>query len=120
MGMLDSSLLFLNAGAYNAAPAVLDMGSSFNPGAGNKLKGFVKCASKDMAGTTALVIKTGDTSGTATTTVDTIAMTHTQANAGFNFELPVTGLQRYVTISFTGVIAGTSITAGLEPVNQTA
>jgi len=120
MGMLDSALLFCNSMAHGGTPAVLNLGTAFNPGGGNKLKGFVKCSGKDMAGTTALVVKTGTTSVTASTTVATIPMTHTQANAGFNFELPITDLKQYVTISFTGISAGTGIYAGLEPVNQTA
>lgn len=121
MGMLDTSLLWMNNAAYNATPTPLDLGTAFNPGAGVKLKGFIKCSGKDMTGTTALVIKTGTTTGGATgTTLATIAMTHAQANAGFNFELPTTGLLRWVTFSLTGVGAGTGIYAGLEPVNQTA
>lgn len=120
MGMLDKSLLWLDNAAYNATPVVLNLGTAFNPGGEKKLKGFVKCSGKNMAGTTALVIKTGTTSGTASTTIATIPMTHTQANKGFNFELPITDLKQYVDIAFTGASAGTGIYAGLEPVNQTA
>jgi hypothetical protein len=116
MGMLDKSLLWLNSEAYNATPAPIDLGEAVNPGGGKSIDAFIVCAAKDMAGTTALVIKGGTTSAGATgTTLATLVVTHTQINAGFNFRLPHTGLLRFVTISLTNVSAGTKITAGLHP-----
>jgi len=113
--MLDKSLLFLDNEAYNATPKVIDMGTSFNPGHGTRLQGFISSGPGDVAGLTALVIKTGATSGAATTTVDTIVMTHTQVNTGSGrkFSIPTDGLQQFVTITLTGASAGTGITAGL-------
>lgn len=121
MGFLDKEMLFLDDADHDDTPAVLDIGYAFNPGSGAQLRGFISCADGDAAGTTALVIKTGATSATAAdTTVATLAMTHTQMNAGFNFNIPITGLLRYVTMSLTSISAGGGITAGLVLDVQTA
>jgi hypothetical protein len=119
MGFQDKELLFLDDEDYDASPAVIDIGYAFQPGSGYQLRGRVSCAGGDAAGTTALVITTGATSGLGTT-VATLPMTHTQMNAGFNFNLPITGLLRYIGISLTGASAGTGITAGLALDVQTA
>ena len=119
MGFLDKELLFLDGEAYNATPAVLDIGYAFQPGSGAQLRGRISCAGEDAAGATHLVITTGATSGLGTT-IATLPMTHTQMNAGFNFNIPITGLLQFVTISLTGASAGTGITAGLALDVQTA
>lgn len=119
MGFLDKELLFLDAAAYTATPEVLDIGYAFQPGSGAQLRGRISCAGGDAAGTTALVITTGATSGLGTT-VATLPMTHTQMNDGFNFNIPITGLLRYVGMSLTDISAGTGITAGLALDVQTA
>ena len=115
MGMLDKKLLWLYAAAYNATPTPIDLGVASHAGDGAQLRGRISCGGGDMTGTTALVIKTGTTSAGATgTTIATLPMTHTQANAGFNFNIPMDNLLQWVTISLTGVTAGTLITAGLS------
>jgi hypothetical protein len=119
--MLDKTLLFLDNAAYNATPSVVDLGTSFNPGAENPVEGFISCPAGDCAGVTALVIKTGTTFGGASTTVSTIVMTAAQINTGNRkFTLPSDGLQRFVTISLTGASAGTTLTSGLGLDNQSA
>jgi len=117
MGMLDKALNLCSAMAYNGTPAIVDLGIA-NPGPGYQIKGRLQMA--DAEGMSALVIKTGATSGTATTTLATIPCTFTQANAGFNFTLPPAGLLQFVTVSFTGLSAGTVTDCSLMLDHQTA
>jgi hypothetical protein len=119
--ILDKQLLFMDNGAFGDTPAVLNLGNTFRPeGAIGDIKGRVVCAAGDAAGTTALVLKTGTTAGGASTTIATYPMTHTQMNKGFNFVVPPDNLKQYLTIAFTGISAGTKITAGLVLDTQTA
>jgi hypothetical protein len=118
--MIDKSLLFLDAAAYNATPAVIDLGTTFNPGENFPLEGFISCPAGDCAGVTALVIKTGSTTS-PTTDVATIVMTAAQINTGNRrFTMPSAGMLRYCTISLTGASAGTTLTCGLVLDNQSA
>lgn len=118
MGMLDKQLNFCSAMAYNGTPAVVDLGSTFQPASGHTIKGRIQGAS--VVGLAALVILTGTVPGTVTTVVDTIACTAAQCNAGFNFQLPAAGLSRYVTIGLTSISAGTIVDASLMLNHQTA
>lgn len=118
MGMIDKALQFCDNMAFGGTPAVVNLGDDFNPGAGVTLKGRLQ--GSGVTGMTALVINTGATSGTATTVVDTLACTAAQANAGFNFNLPITGMQQYVTVAFTGITAGTILDCSLNLNVQTA
>ena len=119
MGFLDKELLFLDDADYDDTPAVLDIGYAFQPGSGAQLRGRISCGGGDAAGATHLVITTGATSGLGTT-IATLPMTHTQMNAGFNFNIPITGVLRYLGMSITSISAGTEITAGLALDVQTA
>jgi hypothetical protein len=110
----DNSLSFCTDMAHNGTPAVVDLKDTYNAGgAVNPLEGFVVCSAADAVGMTALVLKTGTTSSPSTT-IATIPLTHTQVNAGIcRFAVPRKDLKRYMTISFTGISAGTRINAGL-------
>lgn len=119
--MIDKALLFLDNAAYNATPAVIDLGTVTNPGGSDfPLEGFISCPAGDAAGVTALVIKTGSTTS-PTTTVATIVLTAAQMNTGNRkFTMPSDGMLRYCTIALTGASAGTTITCGLVLDNQSA
>lgn len=117
MGMIDNELVFCSAMAYNGTPEVIDLGLTFKPGVGRDIIGRLKTTG--ATGMTDLVILTGTTSSPATT-IATLACTHTQANAGFNFRLPVDLLSRYVTVSFTSLGAGTVTYCGLGLDQQSA
>ena len=118
--MQDKQMMFLDEDAYDTTPEVLDLGITFHPGAGNMLKGRISSSQGDVAGMTAMVIKTGSTAATATTTIATLPITAAMVNAGHNFSMPLDELQQFATIALTGATAGTGITAGLQWDVQTA
>lgn len=113
MGMLDKTMLWMNDVAYNATPAVIDLGGAgYFEGRGVPLQGFIQCAAGDAADVVAVVVKTGSTTSPSTT-VATIVTTAAKVNAGFRFSIPPESMLRYSTISLTSISAGTHITAGM-------
>ena len=106
--ILDKFMLWADDLAHNGTVTELDLGAA-EPGKGEPIECFIQGTS--MAGVTAVVISSGSTSGSLTTTV-THAITAAEINAGpVRFYLPM-DVGRYVSIALTGASAGTW-TAGI-------
>jgi len=107
--ILDYESMFLDEAAFDATPAVLDLGC-IRPGPGRPLKVFA--SGVGVTDMTAIAVTDGATVGAATDALLTVPASATEMNeGGVTFTLP-SETKEFVTIALTGITAGT-VTAGI-------
>lgn len=114
--LLDKELLFADSIAYNATPAVIDLGAS-GKGKGKPIKCFFT-TEVALTGCTGIILLDGATSSPADALM-TLDESDYAVVGTYEFYLPAT-VNRYVTIDLEGTVSAGQFSAGIVMDAQTA
>ena len=105
--ILDKTMMFADALAYNGTPTVLDLGS-IKKGPGEPLKVFIS-GSPTLAGATGFVISDGPTAAAGNALITEMG---TLAGKTIEIQLP-SDVDRYVKVVLAGTVTAGTWSAGI-------
>jgi hypothetical protein len=107
---LDNALMFFKDAAFDAGPAVLDLGVP-NVGRGEPLKIFFGAGS-DLTGSVVLTLESSTTEGGTYNPLQEWAISEVNAKEGAAMFIPFPS-EQFLRITLSGPTAGTNINCGI-------